>query len=242
MSSIEYNFSPIGVVESCFKQKFGIPRQPGLAPSTQAKIWIYPPFNNPDAFDGLSESSHLWIQFVFHKTPQSKPWRPKVRPPRLGGNKSLGVFATRSPNRPNPIGLSVVKNEGLEVDGDKLCVCISGIDLLEGTPVLDIKPYIPYADIIPSATNTMAHSAPKLLPVSFSGRARQFCQNYQLDTGTDLISLIDETLGQDPRPQYQSNIDGRVYAMLLLKLDVQWTYFTGEGGTELMVEQIIAVS
>lgn len=220
---MEFTFPAIGIVHSCFKEKFGIPRQPGLAPLARAEIELLPPFNEPAAFDGLEGCSHLWIQFVFHAN-KREDWKPKVKPPRLGGNKSLGVFATRSPTRPAPIGLSVVRFDGVIEREGKLLVQISGVDLLEGTPVLDIKPYVPYVDCVTDAENRFAAAEPELVAVSIPAQWQNFCAAYRARTGTDLDGLIVQILQQDPRPQYQQPEPERIYGMKLLDLDVQWRY------------------
>jgi len=220
---MEFTFPAIGIVHSCFKEKFGIPRQPGLAPLARAEIELLPPYNDQSAFEGLEGCTHVWVQFVFHANKRDE-WKPKVKPPRLGGNKSLGVFATRSPTRPAPIGLSVVRFEGLVEREGKLLVLISGVDLLEGTPVLDIKPYVPYVDCVPEAANTFAAAPPELIPVEIPAELLKQCVAYQARTGTDLASLIVQILQQDPRPQYQQPEPERIYGMKLLDLDVRWQY------------------
>lgn len=220
---MEFTFPAIGIVHSCFKEKFGIPRQPGLAPLARAEIELLSPYDDRSAFDGLEGCTHLWIQFVFHANKRDE-WKPKVKPPRLGGNKSLGVFATRSPTRPAPIGLSVVHFEGLAERDGKLLVQISGVDLLEGTPVVDIKPYVPYVDCVPEAENTFAATPPELIPVEIPPALLGQCADYQTRTGTDLATLIIQVLQQDPRPQYQQPEPERIYGMKLLDLDVRWQY------------------
>ncbi|MDO6746609.1 tRNA (N6-threonylcarbamoyladenosine(37)-N6)-methyltransferase TrmO [Gilvimarinus sp. 1_MG-2023] len=230
-----YTFEAIGVVRSCYTEKFGIPRQSGLAPAARATIELYPPYSDPDAFTGLEQSSHLWVEFIFHKF-QPAPFRPRVRPPRLGGNRTLGVFATRSPNRPNRLGLSVVKLDRIETANGAVRLHISAHDLLEGTPVLDIKPYIPYADAVPQATNTLAPEPPAKLAVYFSPQAEQDCQAHSERLGQNLTELISQLLAQDPRPQYQSPDPARRYAMALLDVDVAWHYrLVEDGAPEVMV-------
>ena len=135
----DFTFHPIGVIRSCFTEKFGIPRQPGLVPAARATLEVFSPYDRDEAFRNLDEFSHLWVIFVFHGIPAGK-WRPTVRPPRLGGNRRTGVFATRSGFRPNPIGMSAVSLEGIRRHNGKLLLELSGIDLLDRTPVLDIKP------------------------------------------------------------------------------------------------------
>jgi tRNA (adenine37-N6)-methyltransferase len=225
---MEFTFPAIGIVRSCFKEKFTIPRQPGLAPSAKAQIEILTPYDDISAFDGLDDASHLWIQFVFHHN-QREEWKPKIKVPRLGGNKTLGVFATRSPTRPAPIGLSVVKNEGVKRINGKLWVDISGVDLLDGTPVLDIKPYLPYCDSVPNAVNRFADAPPSYLHVHIAKELLNFCEDYKQTCGIDLAQLIREILQQDPRPAYQA-IDpkrtdpDRIYGAQLLELNVRWRY------------------
>ena len=147
---MRYSFDPIGIVHSPFKEKFGIPRQPGLVPEAKARLEVLPPYDRSEAFCGLEDFSHIWVTFVFHEAICTR-WQPTVRPPRLGGNRRIGVFSSRSPFRPNPIGMSVVALEGISNIEGKIELQLAGVDLLDGTPVLDIKPYIPYADSLPDA-------------------------------------------------------------------------------------------
>lgn len=222
---MDFTFPAIGLVHSCFKEKFGIPRQPGLAPLATAEIELLSPYDDPAAFEGLAGTSHLWIQFVFHANKRDA-WKPKVKPPRLGGNKSLGVFATRSPTRPAPIGLSVVRFDGIRQREGKLWVLISGVDLLDGTPVLDIKPYVPYVDAVADAQNSFASQPPAAVAVEIPADLAAICRDYQQKNAVDLAGLITQILQQDPRPQYQQPEPERVYGMKLLDLDVRWQYLT----------------
>jgi tRNA (adenine37-N6)-methyltransferase len=222
----KFDFIPIGYVESCFKQKFAIPRQPGLAPNARAIIRLSKEMFGRDAVDGLEMSSHIWVQFVFHET-LGEGWAQRVRPPRLGGNKKIGVFATRSTHRPNPIGLSVVRLENIDFT-DGVCLHISGVDLLDGTPVLDIKPYIPYVDCVTEATNSLAVSPPGILNVHFSNTAQQQMAILQENQSTDLRDLIKEILGQDPRPAYQQLDEARTYGVKILNFELKWRYFRFE--------------
>lgn len=153
-------FEPIGVIRSCFREKFGIPRQAGLVAEAPATLEIMAPYNRAEAFRGLAEFSHVWIVFLFHDINRDG-WRPTVRPPRLGGNKRVGVFATRSGYRPNPIGLSAVALEKITQESGKLRLHLTGGDFLDGTPVLDVKPYVPYADRLPAATGGFAAAPPQ---------------------------------------------------------------------------------
>jgi tRNA-Thr(GGU) m(6)t(6)A37 methyltransferase TsaA len=234
---MEFSFPAIGIIHSCFKEKFGIPRQPGLAPLARGQLELFPPYNNPAAVSGLDACSHLWIQFVFHANRRDE-WKPKVKPPRLGGNKSLGTFATRSPIRPNPIGLSVVKLDGIEQQGDKLWLTLSGIDLLDGTPILDIKPYVPYVDCITTATNAFAPIPPAHVAVSFASDTKS-----QLNThsNTSLRELIVQILQQDPRPSYQAPEPERVYGMKLLDVDIRWQYLPTTNGYTIHVIELAPI-
>ena len=214
-----YNVSAIGFVRSCFKEKFAIPRQPQLAPAARGVVELIAPFNQGDAVQGLEQVSHVWLLFVFHQALEDKP-RLKVRPPRLGGNASMGVFATRATHRPNGIGQSVVRLD--KVEADRLHV--SGIDLLDGTPILDIKPYVPYADVIAGASNSMASAAPVLIPVSWTDTALQQAQSHGLRLQEPLVELIEQCLAQDPRPAYQTPTAQREYGAQFWDLDVRRHY------------------
>ena len=211
---------PIGVIHSGFREKFGIPRQPGLVPAARATLELLPPYARPEAVRGLEDFSHLWLLFVFHGVPAGR-WQPTVRPPRLGGNRRLGVFATRSTFRPNPLGLSAVKLERIVIRHGQVVLHLAGVDLLDGTPVLDIKPYLPYADCIAEATGGFAAEAPALLSVvEFSPAAAGFCAAWR---GNDLRELITQILRQDPRPAYErADPTPRLHGMKLYNLDVRW--------------------
>ena len=218
-------FEPIATVSSPFTNKFGIPRQPGLVTEAIAEIKLLPPYNIAEAVAGLELSSHIWVEFIFHQSTDSTGdnFRPSVRPPRLGGNKRMGVFATRSPVRPNGLGLSVVKLEKIIIDNG-VSLIVSGLDLLNGTPVVDIKPYVPYADCINHAVNSFAASEPNTLPVSFSQAAIAFCDHYLAPNDVDLQRLIEQILAQDPRPQYQKPDPERRYGINLYELDIHFYY------------------
>ncbi len=229
MSTTEsYTLTPIGIVHSCFKEKFGIPRQPGLAPAAKATLELLPPYNRPEAVEGLDQTSHIWLQFIFHQS-VSEAWRPTVRPPRLGGNKRLGVFATRAPVRPNALGLSVVKLEGIDTTEGGVRLQLSGIDLVDGTPVVDIKPYVPYVDAVPEAANAFADQPPAFLPVEIPPELLNTCEHYREQGGVELAALITQVLRQDPRPQYQTPDPARVYGMKLLDVDLRWCYRFKDG-------------
>lgn len=216
---------PIAVTHSCYTEKFGIPRQPLLADASRASIELLPPFNDPEAVVGLEQHSHLWLTWHFHDV--AGQWSAKVRPPRLGGNKKLGVFATRSPFRPNNIGLSVVRLIEVRTH-PKVELIVAGADLLDGTPVLDIKPYIPYADTVAGASSKLAESAPEPIAVNISKEILAQAQSYRDDWGTDLPSLIHQVLAQDPKPAYQQPDPERIYGMALCGFNLQWRYVNGE--------------
>ncbi|NCE87549.1 tRNA (N6-threonylcarbamoyladenosine(37)-N6)-methyltransferase TrmO [Pseudomonas sp. Q1] len=228
-----YNVSPVGFVRSCFKEKFAIPRQPQLAPAARGVLELVAPFDGGEAVQGLEQVSHVWLLFLFHQALEDKP-RLKVRPPRLGGNTSMGVFATRATHRPNGIGQSVVKLDKVEPGR----LWISGIDLLDGTPVLDIKPYVPYADIIGSATNSIASSAPLLIPVQWLKTALHQAQGHAHRLDEPLVELIEQCLAQDPRPAYQTPGPEREYGAQFWDVDVRWHY--PEAGVICVLEVLTA--
>lgn len=214
-----YSVSPIGFMRSCFKEKFAIPRQPQLAPAARGVLELVAPFDQGDAVQGLEQVSHVWLLFLFHQALEDKP-RLKVRPPRLGGNQSMGVFATRATHRPNGIGQSVVKLDKVEAGR----LWLSGIDLLDGTPVLDVKPYVPYADVIADARNGMAAAAPELIPVQWGDAALAQAREHGVRLEEPLIQLIEQCLAQDPRPAYQMPTPERRYGAQFWDLDVRWHY------------------
>ncbi|HSC82766.1 MAG TPA: tRNA (N6-threonylcarbamoyladenosine(37)-N6)-methyltransferase TrmO [Pseudomonas sp.] len=220
---MSYSVSPIGFMRSCFKEKFAIPRQPQLAPAARGVLELVAPFDREEALVGLEQVSHVWLLFLFHQALEDKP-RLKVRPPRLGGNASLGVFATRATHRPNGIGQSVVKLDKVEPGR----LWLSGIDLLDGTPVLDIKPYVPYADALPAARNDMADAPPAPLPVEWAAAALEQAHNHAQRLGEPLVELIEQCLAQDPRPAYQVPEPERRYGVLFWDVQVRWHYPTPE--------------
>lgn len=219
-----FSISSIGTISSCFKEKFGIPRQPGLVKSAPAQLILNQSFTR-NSVSGLSGFSHIWLNFVFHETYQ-KPWKEMVRPPRLGGNEKVGVFASRSPFRPNGLGLSVVELSHIEQQGDRVVLHLLGCDLLDGTPIVDIKPYLPYADAIPDATGGFAPGFPdKAMQVHFSEGAREDCNQAQLRLQQDVLSVIEGVLRLDPRPSYKKGeVNKRIYSMKLFDFDLKWQY------------------
>ena len=206
----------IARVHSDFATKFGVPRQSGLVESLESTLVFEPEFRNEEALRGLEGFSHLWLVWVFHHADRPG-WSPTVRPPRLGGNVRMGVFATRSPFRPNPIGLSAARLAGLEHTRDRGTVLhLRGTDLVDGTPVLDIKPYVPYADAIPGALGGFA-SAPagEVLAVDIPPAL--------LDrVPPDRREALRGVLAQDPRPRCQGDSD-RVYGFAFAGLEVRFT-------------------
>lgn len=218
-AAMSHSVSPIGFLRSCFKEKFAIPRQPQLAPAARGVLELVAPFDRAEAVEGLEQVSHVWLLFLFHQALEDKP-RLKVRPPRLGGNASMGVFATRATHRPNGIGQSVVKLEKVEPGH----LWLSGIDLLDGTPVLDIKPYVPYADGVPGAFNRMAEAPPALIDLAWSDQALQQARQHAQRLGEPLVELIEQCLAQDPRPAYQVPEPERRYGVLLWDVQVRWHY------------------
>ncbi len=223
----QYNFNSIGIVRSCYKEKFGIPRQPALVASP-ATIEIESDYSNDEAFRELEKFSHIWVIFVFHGISDNngivnESWKSTVRPPRLGGNKRIGVFASRSMFRPNPIGLSVVELKSIEKKDNKVILNIIGGDFLDTTPVIDIKPYIPYADSIDTAKAGYATEKPEIkLEVNFSDAAKVEVENAE-NTYPELKKIIIEILQLDPRPAYQreKNIKDE-FAIKLYDYDLKW--------------------
>jgi tRNA-Thr(GGU) m(6)t(6)A37 methyltransferase TsaA len=222
---MSFAFSAIGTIHSPFREKFGIPRQPGLVPDARVSLELLAPYDRDEALRGIENFSHLWLLFVFHACAKAG-WRPTVRPPRLGGNRRIGVFATRSTFRPNPIGMSVVKLEGTQRKGAKLMLHLSGADLLDQTPVLDIKPYLPWADAPAQASAGFAQQPPSALPVEFSPQALAACQKKEESDYPRFRHLVVEMLQVDPRPAYGCK-PGKRFGFRLLDVEVHWCL---EGG------------
>lgn len=214
---------PVAIAHTPFKEKFGIPRQPALANEVIGEIRLLAPYNEPRALNGLEQISHVWLQFLFHKIRPEQCQQLTVRPPRLGGNKKLGVFATRSTHRPNRLGQSVVRIKSLEGSS----IFVQGLDLLDQTPIIDIKPYLPYADCIQDATNGIAMAPPVTLAVQWIPRALEQLRQHYLPTGQHFDQLkmaIEQCLAQDPRPAYQAAEPERLYGMNFYHLNVRWRY------------------
>ncbi|NMH65619.1 tRNA (N6-threonylcarbamoyladenosine(37)-N6)-methyltransferase TrmO [Shewanella salipaludis] len=217
-----YQIKAVARCRTPYKQKFGIPRQPGLV-AARGFVELEAEFNHMDAVRGLEQYSHLWLLFCFHEN-LAQGWKTTVRPPRLGGNEKLGVFATRSTFRPNGIGQSVVKLHGVVQRNGKVCLEISGMDLLDNTPVIDIKPYIPFSDAIHDAVGGIAHEAPALMTVNYTELASAQIAAYAAQPQyLDLAELIDGVLAQDPRPAYKkAKEDPKLYQVALYDLDIFW--------------------
>ncbi len=220
---------PIAHIYNDFDEKFGVPRQSGLAPSVKSYIVFEKPYGSPEALRGLEEYSHLWLIWQFSEC--DGKWSPTVRPPRLGGNKRVGVFATRSPFRPNSLGLSSVKLDGIEhSEKHGTMLKVSGADLMNGTPIFDIKPYIAYSDSHPNAVCSFADT--------FSD------YGLTVDCAEALLSKIPkskqngltELLHCDPRPSYQSDPD-RVYALIYAGFEVKFSV-DGDALTVKSIEKV----
>ncbi len=224
----------IGYIESPFTSKFGVPRQPGLVDSS-ARLWLSPPWDDPLAFRDIEGFSHLWILFHFHEIPPRERWSPLVRPPRLGGNNRVGVFASRSPYRPNPLGLSLVGNGGLIREGDRLGLVLGGGDFVDGTPVLDIKPYLPYAEALPGATGGYAQEPPPArLTIEYAPGTREALDAQEL-RHPGFAHLLEQMLRLDPRPQYRPGDENHVYGLPLYDCNIRWR-LAGGGITVTTVE------
>lgn len=221
LQSQSFNLNAIGFVESPYKEKFAIPRQANLVTAAKGKVLLVGEQNNEQLIRDIQQFSHLWLLFIFHGT-QAQGWKPLVRPPRLGGNKKMGVLSTRSPFRPNPVGMSAVKLDKVSTNKQQTILHISGLDLLDGTPILDIKPYIPYSDAINDADQGFARQPVSELPVSFSVQAKKNLLTYQHQY-PELATFIEQVLAQDPRPAYKARqFDDDIYGMRLYNLNIKW--------------------
>ena len=201
---------PIAHIRTCYGEKFGIPRQPGLVEEAWGRIEFTPDYAVQEALRGLEGFSHLWLIFWFHQAAETT-WKPTVRPPRLGGNQRVGVFSSRSPFRPNPLGLSVVAIDRIEEVDSGSVIHVKGVDLVDGTPVLDIKPYIPYSDAYPEAESGYVTGIPPKLAVKWMVERPE----------ARLARLIEMTLANDPRPAYQKDSE-RTYGCMIENVNVSW--------------------
>lgn len=229
-----FTFEQIGIIHSPWKEKFAVPRQPGLVKDGCGQLHLTKPYNHADAVRGLEGFSHIWLIFVFHQTMENG-WRPTVRPPRLGGNQRTGVFSTRSTFRPNPVGLSLVELKEIHCENGRVVLDLGSLDLLDGTPVIDIKPYLPFAEALPAAKAGFAQHAPDAdMPVVFSDQALQ-----QISGQTQyprLRKFITQVLEQDPRPAYRRGAEPeRIYAVRILDYTLRWR-ITDQGTEVLSVD------
>lgn len=217
----------IAVIHTDFPEKFGIPRQSGLIEELRSTLVFMPEYRVPEALRGIEQYSHLWLLWEFSKSVRDG-WSPTVRPPRLGGNTRMGVFATRSPFRPNRIGLTVVRLIRLEEENGRITLVVSGADLMDGTPIVDIKPYLPYVDSVPDAVGGFTEQTERHhLTVDFPEKLKKYVPKQNLPAVMGLLA-------QDPRPAYQH--DGkRVYGVPYGEVDIR---FVVEGDTLTVVEVV----
>ena len=216
MGDPPHAWQPIGVLRTPWPDKFGVPRQPGLT-DARCRLDLDPQVVPAEALRGLDAYSHLWILFVFHRVP-AEGWRATVRPPRLGGNTRVGVFATRSGFRPNRIGTSVVQLDTI----DGLSLQLRGGDFVDGTPVLDIKPYLPWSDALPDARADWSGAPPERLLVRFDAEAERSLAAHPRTA--ELRELIVQTLALDPRPAYRPDTSDRTYGVRILDVDVRFSH------------------
>ena len=216
----EHTLKIVARMRSDFADKFGIPRQSGLVPALEARVVFEPEYRDPEALRGLEGFSHIWLLWEFSQSIREN-WSPTVRPPRLGGNERMGVFATRSPFRPNPVGLSCVKLEKIDLESKEAPVLIvSGADLMDGTPIYDIKPYLPVADCHPEAlggfaTKVEQHFLQVEIPEEWKARIPE-----------DKLTALEGVLREDPRPAYQKDPE-RIYGMPFAGMDVHFQVKSG---------------
>lgn len=234
-----HTYQSIAYIESCYKDKFGTPRQPGLVHEALAKIKLHPSVQPELSLQGVQDFSHLWLIWSFHKNSNQR-FHAKVHPPRLNGG-SIGLFATRSPHRPNPIGLSVVKL--VEYIAPDILI-VGGVDLIDGTPILDIKPYVPEVDcIVNSKSGWLPEVAPALdIKISWSKQAEIKLPMWsQVDSGLELVGLVENTIRQDPRPLVYKELDPKSqdlkrnhHAIRLGSADVHFCYSSDSTRVEIV--------
>ncbi len=212
----------IARIHNGFREKFGVPRQSGLVPEVVSRVVMEERYSPSEAFRGMEQYSHFWLLWEFHQADREE-WRPTVRPPRLGGNTRVGVFATRSPYRPNKIGLTVVRLERIAEENGRMVLYVTGADMMDGTPILDIKPYIPYADCVPEASEgfTSQTKEHRLLV--------DFPEALQALVPPEDLSAIMGMLAQDPRPAYQHDperVYGAPYGLVDIRFQVEENQLT----------------
>ena len=224
------HYPPIGVIRTSFTEKFGVPRQSMMIREARGVLKLNPESSYRDALNHLDQFSHVWILFVFH-THLEKGWRPTIRPPRLEAPRRVGVFASRTPHRPNPIGISAVKLDRIDLDAvGGIELHLSGVDFLDGTPVLDIKPYLPFADSIPEANSGWAGSEIPKYRVEFSNESLQAMEAISLERHPRFKELVEQILEWDPRPTSQrrampidsAEMQGMEFGTRILDKDIQW--------------------
>jgi tRNA (adenine37-N6)-methyltransferase len=213
--STALSFTPIGTIRTPWREKFGVPRQPGMA-TIPCQLWLPQPWGSEEAVRGLAGFSHLWLIFHFHQIAAGK-WQPTVRPPRLGGNQRVGLFASRSTHRPNPIGLSLVQLTAITCRADGCELEVVGADLVDGTPILDIKPYLPWVEAICDARAGYAATPPPRLNISWSDAALA-----TVASQPQLKQAIEETLSCDPRPAYHDDPQ-RHYGVIICGSNVRFS-------------------
>lgn len=225
-----YSFAPIGYIQSCFTEKFGVAKQSMMISQARGVLKFNPDPTYRNSLNHLHEFSHLWIIFVFHKN-IAKGWKPLINPPRLDAPKQVGVFASRSPHRPNPIGMSVVKIEAIDLFAPGgIELHLSGLDILDGAPVLDIKPYLAFADSFSDATQGWASQSIQKYRVEFSPESARAIQESGSRYHPNLQALLQQMLELDPRPTSQrkrsaiesAESEGLVFAFRIFAFDVKW--------------------
>lgn len=232
---MKFDIAPIGHIESPYREKFAVPRQPRLARSVTSRVRLCGESNCIEAVRGIEQFSHIWLLFLFDHNLDSG-WKPTVRPPRLGGNERVGVFATRSSFRPNGIGMSAVEFKGIEQKGSQVYLQLGSVDLVDATPIVDIKPYIPYSDAITTAFAGFAENEPELIDVNFSHSAEQ--KLIQAADGQYKRQVILEILSQDPRPAYKkAKADDKEYGVLLFNWNVKFKII----GNTIIVTDILTI-
>ncbi|MCW8932637.1 MAG: tRNA (N6-threonylcarbamoyladenosine(37)-N6)-methyltransferase TrmO [Gammaproteobacteria bacterium] len=217
---MQFTFDTIGIVHSCYKDKFAIPRQARLVTASTATIELIPPYNDIEMTRGLEDFSHLWLSFIFHRH-IDKGWNTTVKPPRLDGKQRFGVLATRASFRPNPIGLSLVELESIEQHDGKLFLHVMGADLLDQTPIVDIKPYVPYTDSIPDAKGGFTDKIKEQqLSVFFTQEAEFDCESAQ-QKYPHIRQFVEQLLSLDHRAYYYKKID-KTYSTRVYDYDLKW--------------------